>query len=70
MDTAQGHWQRRIGLFVRDPWFWALLVIVPLLGALLAEWLPRPWGNWAPIVVLALGIMVFSTVRGQRYRDR
>jgi uncharacterized membrane protein YfcA len=70
MYTAKGRWRRRIGLFLRDPWFWGLIVVVAFLGAFLAEWLPRPWSNWAPLAVIFAGTTIFSTVRGQRYRDQ
>jgi uncharacterized membrane protein YfcA len=70
MDTPEGHLRRRVGLLLRDPWFWGLIVVIALLGAFLAQWLPKPWNDWAFPAVLFAGITTFSAVRGERYRDQ
>ncbi len=69
MGSASGDLKHRVRLLLSDPWFWGLAIVVGVLVAAVNEWLAEPLATWAPAVVIAGGVLVFSVVRGQRYRS-
>ena len=66
-NTGTSHQHSPVGRLLRDPWVWGVLLVMAVLGALLSEWLPEPWGGWAPFA--AIGVVgVFTSLRAQRDR--